>query len=346
MTKTTKRTTDQLAMTAATTANAKEIYRAFSATEKTLPIFSRDWWLDAVAGDDGWDVVVLIKGSEVVAAMPYTIRRRYHMTTLGQPPLTQKLGPWLRMFDGSPATRLGQEKEWMQALIDQLPAFDHFSQNWHYEQTNWLPFSWNGFRQTTRYTYVLHDLSSPEKTWAGFERSARAACKKAVERFKLQVREDLPLDAMLALNRLTFERQGMEMPYPEELVRRIDAACGERGCRKFVITVDADGRHHAGNYMVWDEHSAYGLFSGADPALRNSGGASLCMWEVIKHAATVTQKFDFAGSMMEPVECFLRSFGGTQMAYSNVSKTPSRLLRLRQFLRSMQTNRHDWKGAA
>jgi hypothetical protein len=330
----------------ATRAGAKDLYRTFSATEPDLPIFSRSWWLDAVAGEDAWDVSVVSKGRKVFAAMPYTIRRRYRMTTLGQPLLTQKLGPWLRMFGSRPATRLAQEKEWMQSLLDQLPAFDHFSQNWHYSQTNWLPFSWNGFQQTTRYTYVLHDLSSPEKLWAGFEHSARADCRKAEERFKLQVRDDLPLDAMLALNRLTFERQGMAVPYPEALVRRIDAACSQRGCRKFVIAVDSEGRHHAGNYIVWDEQSAYGLFSGVDPVLRNSGGASLCMWSLIKHASTVTKKFDFSGSMMEPVERFLRSFGATQMPYSNISKTPSRLLRMRQFLRSVQAETRNRKGAA
>ncbi|HYD78290.1 MAG TPA: GNAT family N-acetyltransferase [Paucimonas sp.] len=326
--------------------NAKEIYRAFSATEATLPIFSRSWWLDAVAGEDGWDVAVICKGNEVVAAMPYAVRRRYGMTTLGQPPLTQKLGPWLRSYDSRPATRLAQEKEWMQGLIDQLPAFDHFSQNWHYGQTNWLPFSWNGFRQTTRYTYVLHDLSSHDTLWSGFEHSARAECKKATERFRLQVRDDLPLEAMIDLNRQTFERQGLDVPFSEALVRRIDAACAQRGCRKFFIAVDAEGRHHAANYIVWDETSSYGLMSGANPALRNSGGASLCMWEAIRHASKVTRKFDFAGSMMEPVERFLRSFGATQMPYSNVSKTPSKLLRMRQFLQSARAERYHRKSAA
>jgi hypothetical protein len=313
-------------------ANAKEIYRAFSASEPTLPIFSRGWWLDAVAGADCWDVAMVSKGGEVFATMPYTLRRRYRMTTLGQPSLTQKLGPWLRMFDGRPATRLAQEKDWMQALIDQLPAFDHFSQNWHYAQTNWLPFSWNGFAQTTRYTYVLHDLSAPDKIWAGFDRTVRAECRKATERFKLQVRDDLPLEAMLTLNRKTFERQGVAVPYPDALVRRIDAACRKRGRGRFFVAVDPEGRPHAANYMVWDEQCAYGLISGADPAFRNSGGASLCMWEAIRYASRETKKFDFAGSMMEPVEHFLRSFGAAQMPYSNVSKTPSRLLRLRQFL--------------
>jgi hypothetical protein len=315
--------------------NTKELYRQFSREEPSLPIFSRDWWLDAAAGPDGWDVALVEKGNKVLATMPYMLRRRFGLNVLGQPALTQKMGPWLRPCEGSPAQKLASEKTLMQLLIDQLPAFDHFNQNWDYARSNWLPFSWNGFQQSTRYTYMLANLNDTGRLWAGFENSTRAECKKATERFKLQIRDDLPLDAFLALNHLTYRRQGISMPYSEALVRRLDAACAERTCRKFFIAVDSDGRYHAGNYFVWDECSSYGLMSGIDPSVRNSGGASLCMWKAILHAAQVTQRFDFAGSMLEPVERFFRGFGAAQVPYFNITKTPSRLLRIRQSLLSV-----------
>jgi hypothetical protein len=308
----------------------KETYQEFSRAEPSLPIFSRDWWLDATAGPDAWNAALVKKGGEVVATMPYVLRRRYGMTVISQPVLTQKLGPWFRPSDSRSAKKLAEEKDLMQALIDQLPSFDHFIQNWHYGCTNWLPFSWNGFEQTTRYTYVLNDLSAMEKLWSGFETSTRSECKKASERFQLRIRDDLSLDAFLKLNRLTFQRQGLPVPYSDELVYRLDAACAARGCRKFLIAVDPEERHHAGNYIVWDENSSYGLMNGADTAFRNSGGASLCMWAAIQYASGVTKRFDFGGSMMESVERFFRGFGAMQLPYFNVRKTPSTLLQLRQ----------------
>lgn len=322
----------------------KEAYRAFSGNEPTVPIFSRGWWLDAAAGPDAWDVALVMKAGQVVASMPYVVRRRYWLTVIGQPALTQKLGPWFRASEGKPATRLASEKDLMQALIDQLPSFDYFNQSWHYNRTNWLPFSWNGFEQTTRYTYVLPELGETEKLWSGFDNSARAECKKAESRFHLDIRDDLPLDAFLVLNRMTFERQGMSMPYSEEFVRRLDAACAERGCRKFFIAVDPEGRHHAGNYIVWDQHSSYGLMNGSDPTLRNSGAVSLCMWAAIRHAAKVTQRFDFMGSMLEPIERFVRGFGAIQVPYFNISKTPSRMLRMRQGMLSVMRGEQQGKG--
>lgn len=315
--------------------SAKEIYRELSRAEFSIPIFSRDWWLDATAGSDAWDVAVVKRDDQIVAAMPYVTHRRYRLKVIGQPALTHKLGPWFRAGKRKLATELSNDKDIMQDLIDQLPAFDYFNQNWHYGCTNWLPFSWNGFQQTTFYTYVLTELGEAEKLWSSFQSTTRKECKKASNRFKLSVRDDLPLDAFLALNRMTFQRQGMQAPYSDAYVRRLDAACAERECRKIFIAVDPEGRHHAGLYVVWDENSAYGLMAGADPSLRNSGANSLCHWEAIKHASRVTQRYDFSGSMMESVERLFRGFGTTQIPYFNISKTPSRLLRMRQGLLSV-----------
>jgi lipid II:glycine glycyltransferase (peptidoglycan interpeptide bridge formation enzyme) len=317
--------------------NSKDVYREFSAGEPSIPIFSKGWWLDASAGPDGWNVAIVVRDGRIVASMPYVLHRRYGLRVIGQPPLTQKHGPWYRPSDGRPAAKLAHEKNLLSDLIDQLPPFDHFTQNWHYTCTNWLPFSWNGFQQTTRYTYILHSLDTEDKVWADFENSTRAECRKASERYKLRVRDDLPLDAFLNLNRLTYRRQGKPVPYSDEYVKRLDAACAVRDCRRIFIAEDQEGRHHAGNYIVWDEMSAYGLMAGSEPQFRNSGASSLCQWAAIRHAAGVTQCFDFTGSMIEPVERFFRGFGAVQTPYFNLRKTPSALLRTRQaLLRTIQ----------
>ncbi len=58
--------------------------------------------------------------------------------------------------------------------------------------------------------------------------------------------------------------------------------------------------------------------SGSDPDLRSSGALSLLMHEAIQFAATVTQRFDFEGSMHEPIERFFRNFGATPKQYFQV----------------------------
>jgi len=47
----------------------KEIYRALCRTEDGLPLFSRDWWLDAACGEDHWDALIIEDRGRIAAAM-------------------------------------------------------------------------------------------------------------------------------------------------------------------------------------------------------------------------------------------------------------------------------------
>lgn len=147
-----------------------------------------------------------------MASMPYVVKKKYGFTLLSQAPLTRSIGPWLRAGAGKLVTRLAHEKELMEQLIVQLPDFDYFSQNWSCENTNWLPFHWAGFRQTTRYTYVLPALDDLDAVWQGFRENIRCDCRKAERRFGLSVRQDLGLEHFIRLNRMTFARQGLPVP--------------------------------------------------------------------------------------------------------------------------------------
>ena len=315
---------------------AKLAYAALCDRERSVRLFSQPWWLTALAGWDAWGVALWEQDGCTVAALPYVIERRFGLTTLKQPPLSQALGPWMRPKSKRYTQLLGEQKDVYAALIARLPRFDQFVQNFSYEITNWQPFYWNGFQQTTRYTYVLDDLSDEKALWSGLQSNIRGDIRKAETRFKLEVRDDLGIDHFLDLNEKTFARNGMKMPYSRERVRALDAACQQRACRKIWIAVDPEGRHHAGVYIVWDHNSAYYLMGGSDPELRSSGANSLCLWHAIRHASTVTRSFDFEGSMLEPVERYVRAFGAVQRPYFHVWKTPSRSIRLFRALKALR----------
>ena len=303
----------------------KEKYRLFCEQETSIPIFSQAWWLDAVAGE-AWDLCLVENGEEIVASMPNVTKKRYGFTLLSHPPLTQNLGPWLKPSQAKYSKMLSQQKDWMQALMDQLPKYDYFNQNWHYSQTNWLPFYWRGFEQTTRYTYVIEDLSDLDRLWDGLEAKIRTDIRKAENKVGVKVKTDLPIEEFIALNEMTFVRQGMTMPYSKNFVKNLaEKAMQRKQCRWF-IGQDADGQNHAGVLIIWDAQSAYYLLGGGNPDLRNSGATSLCVWEAIKFASTVTRRFDFEGSMIEPIERFFRGFGAVQKPYYVVTHKPSKIL--------------------
>ena len=119
----------------------------------------------------------------------------------------------------------------MTELIGKLPRFDLFAQNFTPEITNWFPFYLQGFQQTTNYTYRLTDLTNLDAIWSDFHHyHVRSQIRKAEK--VVAVRTDLGVERLLEVLAKTFYRQGLPQPYDREMVCRIDAACGQRGCRR------------------------------------------------------------------------------------------------------------------
>ena len=284
----------------------------------THALFEQPWWLDAVA-PGGWGVSVVENGGEIAARLPYAITERFGLRMLSQPPLTTTLGPWVRPTPGKYVTQLEQEKELLTQLIAGLPRHDAFRQTFAPAAGNALPFLWAGFQASVRYTYRIPDLGDVDAVWSELAHGVRRHVRKAEK--ELEVRTDLGVDTLLALNRQIFERQGLAPPFAPEVLRRLDAACAARGHRQMFFAVDERERVHAAAFLVHDPETAYLLTSGVDTELRSSGAQSLLVWEAIRFAATVSRTFDFAGSMLEQVERFNRSFGARQTPYLFVERT-------------------------
>jgi lipid II:glycine glycyltransferase (peptidoglycan interpeptide bridge formation enzyme) len=307
-------------------------------------IFEKSWWLDAVA-PNSWNAIEIEKNDEIVARLPYVVKKRMGLTLLTMPRLTQTLGPWLQDSTAKYSKQLSHQKDLYGALIEKLPHYDYFCMKFHYSMTNWLPFYWHGFNQTTYYSYVLENIDDLDMVWNGFQENIRREIRKAQK--QVVVRKDLDVNKFLDINLLTFQRQGKNLPYSPDLIQHLDAACDRNQARQMFFAEDAQGRIHAAIYIIWDEKSAYYLMGGGDPELRTSGATSLLMWEAIKFASTVTNKFDFEGSIIEPIERFVRAFGGRQIPYFQVSKTSRQmqlLLSSREIVRAIIRNQHFWQG--
>lgn len=314
---------------------ARESYRRLCASEPTIPLFSKDWWLDAVC-DDAWDVcIVQSADGNVVATMPYQVSRAHGLVLISDPALTQTLGPWIRAVPSKQSTKLAREKELMFALIDQLPSFSAFSQNWHYTVQNWLPFYWRGFEQTTRYTYAIQGLEDLDAVFNNFSSSYRNKIRKADK--IVSVHRGLSLEAFYRINSMTFERQGKTIPYSLDFLAKQDDALSKRGAREIFYAQDSGGAIHSALYLVWDDMSSYVHLVGENPQLRSSGAGIRVIWEAIRYTRQELglNRFDFEGSMIESVEQVRRDCGAVQVPYFSISKTPSRMLRARALVLSI-----------
>ncbi len=269
---------------------------------------------------DAYTVLTVGRGSELAAAWPIVFEEGPSGLVIDMPLLTQKLGILFADTGAKYAERLSREHRLISQLIDQLPSFIGFRHRFHENFTNWLPFHWRGFHQTSRYTYLLPDLSDPERLWSEMRSTTRSRINRA-RKSGLVADQDLSFDAFLVLNDKTFSRQGLANPIPSDLLERVDLACRVHAGRRIVAARDRSGTVHAAVYVVWHNGTAYYLMGGSEPSLRSSGASSLAMWEAIKFSAGVAARFDFEGSVMEPIEHAFRGLGGRQTPYAVIRKS-------------------------
>jgi len=296
----------------------REKYKNICVTEISIPIYSRDWWLDCVCGEGKWDVLLYEENGKTIAAMPYYMP---HKGIISMPPYTQSMGIWFNpnVVKKSYASNLYRKQEISTFFISQLPKHHFFLQNFSYLYTDWLPFYWSGFQQTTRYTYVLPNISDTDALWDYVDKNIQRKIKNAREKYGLQVRHGMDTDEFLNLNKDVYLRQKREPYYPEILGKLIDES-RSRGQGDIWAAYDAENRLHAAIFMVWQPSCAYSLALGSNPALRQSQGTTLVLWEIISELSKQSASFDFDGSMVKGIEHFNRRFGAVQMPYFAISK--------------------------
>lgn len=280
-------------------------------------MFQSQWWLDTVAPGQ-WDEIRIEEGGRLVARLAFVLDTSGPVLRCGMPPLSQTLGPWIEPGEGKLSVRMEREIHLMERLIDQLPQEAGFNQNFHWSITNWLPFYWAGFKQTTRYTYRIDGRQDLESVWSQVHSRTRNQIRNAEK--ELTVVEDLGAEAVMRLCAMTFERQGRTFPTDREIVVSAIEAAIERGSGRSLFAVDADNRVHATAFFLWDSETVYYLLGGADPELRNSNAQGLLIWECIRFAIEHGLAFDFEGSMHRPIEHSFRAFGAVQTPYFQVWK--------------------------
>ncbi|WP_151949618.1 GNAT family N-acetyltransferase [Aliarcobacter butzleri] len=311
----------------------KEKYRKFCEKEKNIPIFSKAWWLDTVCGEDAWDVVIFEKGGEIWASLPYQKIKKAIFEIITMPKLTQTMGIYIKYPPKQKYyKKLSWEKEVMEILISNLPKVDYFLQNFDHSITNWLPFYWAGFEQTTRYTYIIENISI-EELEKNFETDIRRRRRKAYE-IGIKIIESEDIETFYKLNTMTFARKNIGISYSFEFVKNLFENCKENSAVKMYFAKYQD-EVIAVNFLVYDDNTVYYLMGGIDPSKKDLGAMDAIQFESIKFALESGRRFDFEGSMIESIEKYFRSFGAVQTPYFSISKTNSKLLKIRKLIKEI-----------
>ncbi|HEY9179056.1 MAG TPA: hypothetical protein VIN07_15290, partial [Flavipsychrobacter sp.] len=98
----------------------KELYRQFCAAENTIPLFLKDWWLDAVCPD--WDVAVVKNGDRISGVWPYRIEKKINISIIRDQVLTPYMGPYVFYpHDLKHSKRDSFQHDTIAALLDEMP---------------------------------------------------------------------------------------------------------------------------------------------------------------------------------------------------------------------------------
>lgn len=313
--------------------NDKERYIQFCAEERLMPIFSQPWWLDAVC-DKRWDVILIEKGGHIAASFPYYIRIMNGYRQLTMPTLTQKLGIYAKYPPLSKLhKRLSLEKEITDELIGRLPNCDSMSVNFNYTFTNWLPFYWKGFTQSTRYTYIVKNLDvdlmeifAPQK-----RTDIRKAQKHAICKYGLDGKSFIDLYCQ------SLKKQGKSLTYSKELFLRLYDAVMTNNAGNIIYAVlkDKPETITGAIFYVKDNISIYSLVTMFDPDYRSLATSSLLFYELMRDHSKSGLSFDFEGSMIENCEKSYNKFGTSQMPYFQIRKDFSKKYIIKHSLRAI-----------
>tara|TARA_B000000475_G_C15977489_1_gene439613 strand:- start:102 stop:1013 length:912 start_codon:yes stop_codon:yes gene_type:complete len=291
-------------------------YVEFISNFEDISVFSQPWWLDLVCGPDNWDVALVERDGRPVATLPYFIKKKWFLKALTQPPLTQVIEP---LFAVKPENDSDKKSKLMSELISHLPRVSRFQLNLHSNFTNWLPFYWAGYSQTTYYTYILDSTKDEDYIWKNMSGKRRTEIRKSINN-EIKISSDGSLETFYTLYHDTFSRKNRKPPYSKAFINNLINVCLERKSGKLLFSKNQEGTTLSSAFFVWDNKKTYYLLGGLNSKENTMGAQSLLLWEAIKHSLESSRSFDFEGSMDKGVGQFFSSFGSKQTEYYSISK--------------------------
>ncbi len=304
----------------------KERYKALCEEQgSNIPLFQQHWWMDAVCHGKQWDVILVENHGEIVAALPYLIGKKLWMRFILQPELAQYNGIWYKEQNfNNEIKQLSFEKWAANKVIEQLHKLNlsYYEQCFHHKITNWLPFYWNNYKQTTKYTYRINDISNLDKVFENFDKKNRQKpILKASE--SLEPVWDITPETFYDFHSKYWENRGQKDLISKEFALRICNTAIGRGQGFIMGMKDKEGELIATRFVVYDSSCAYSLMSALNPNGHPNGTSATTYWEIIKHLSGKTKAFDFEGSMDEGIETAYRLYGGSQTPYFKIYKSNS-----------------------
>ncbi len=288
-------------------------WNTFTDTSPQGSIFTKTWYLDALQID--YEIMVIEEKEQIKAGI---VLAKNEINTYANPMLDKYLGILFAKAEGNRQKIVSKEYKYMEILAKELKQIKSFDYYFHPSFINWIPLSWNGFTQQTRYTYRINNQEKNlNKIIASFHGNLKNDIKNAIKE-NIIIKEDIPFETIWELVNKTFIRQGSKSPFKKEKLSHFIEQLKTRD--RFI----SFGAYNSKNEciaicgLVYEEKSSYLLLNGIDIKQQVRGANAYMLQESIKYFHNKCNYYDFEGSMLPGVEQFYRRFGGELTAYMRI----------------------------
>ena len=301
--------------------NNKVIYRSLCEKHPEIPLFMQAWWLDD-ASKENWDVIFAKIHDEIVGFFVFSYQKKFGKTIITNLPLTQYSGPFIFY----PTTLNKGDKHSFEnkiytSIIEQLNSkkVDFIEINCHHSFKNWQQFYWNGYKQTTKYTYILENISNQENLLKEMAYCRRRKIKNNKSEYRISL--ELTAEEFYDFYRKELELQGKNIIYSKEYFLNLHSISKTREQGQIISLYNEKNELLTAVWVIWDKERAYHMIQANNK--KCSEYTTLLLWEILNFLKDKTKNYDFEGSMIKGIALRDQSYGAVAVPYHSISKSNS-----------------------
>ena len=308
----------------------KERYTEFCRLHPEMPVMMQPWWLEAVCAGKQWDVMIFtaddldmtgLDSEQVVAVLPYLLRKRLGMRFILMPQLTMLGGAWL---DSSVQSDPKAQQRLAKLLTKRLRSMRIA---YYYQQfavgspmPHWMEK--HRFAVEQRVTYRM-DVVGATNLDDDFSKNKQRQLHKAED---LVVDNDMSAEEFYRFLTACLRERGREVTYSREFLLVLERKTHRAEASAFIrikqpATDEQPERTVAAAFVVWDRHCLYYLAPAYLPSAAKSGASARLAYEAMQLAKQKNLLFDFeGGNDDEGVANHYKQLGGQPVTYYSVRK--------------------------
>ena len=182
------------------------------------------------------------------------------------------------------------------------------------------PFTWMGWSERVRYTYILN---LNKDLWTNIQSRSRRTIKKAMKN-SITIKMSTDVQQFYKLFELTYSSQNLPVPVPKDFITHIFTELLKKDQCKLWVAETETGELAASAIFVWDEKRAYGWVGASHPLHRTTGAPSLLYWSIFDELSQSFTELDLCGANTPNIVKFKESFNPILVPYFRLDYSSKR----------------------